>query len=279
MVASKDPEIEEPGPDDVYRVGVAGVVSRMLKVPDGTLRILVHGAQRVELKEFVATEPYLVARIEEAPDVVEPSPELEALHRNVQATFSRIIEEVPYLPEELQIAVTNLDDPSELAHMIAGRAADQDRGEAAAARGARRGAPPADALGAARPRARAGGDRHPDPVPGPVGDGQGPARVLAAPAAQGDPGGARRGGRGSRPRPTTCASSSRRPTCPSTPASQAERELQRFERLPPQSVEHGVIRTYLEWLATLPWSTVQRGRARPASRRRKHLDHDHYDIE
>ncbi len=47
MVVSKDPEVEEPGPDDVYRVGVAGVVSRMLKVPDGTLRILVHGAQRV----------------------------------------------------------------------------------------------------------------------------------------------------------------------------------------------------------------------------------------
>ena len=47
MVASKDPEDEEPGPDDLYSVGVAGVVSRMLKMPDGTLRILVHGAQRV----------------------------------------------------------------------------------------------------------------------------------------------------------------------------------------------------------------------------------------
>ena len=52
--------------------------------------------------------------------MVVPSPELEALHRNVQATFSRIIEEVPYLPEELQVAVANLDDPAELAHMIAG---------------------------------------------------------------------------------------------------------------------------------------------------------------
>ena len=121
MVASRlDWDDEEPGPDDLYRVGVAGVVARMLKMPDGTLRILVHGAQRVVLTDFTATEPYLVASIEVAPDELIPSPELEALHRNVQATFSRIIEELPYLPEELQIAVANLDDPSELAHMIAG---------------------------------------------------------------------------------------------------------------------------------------------------------------
>src|SRR5215204_1750561 len=120
MVAAKDPDDEEPGPDDLYRVGVIGVVARMLKVPDGTVRILVQCGQRVELGNFLATEPYLVARISETPDEVVPSPELEALVRNVQSTFSRIIEELPYLPEELQMAVANLDDPSELAHMIAG---------------------------------------------------------------------------------------------------------------------------------------------------------------
>ncbi|MEA2443308.1 MAG: ATP-dependent Lon protease, partial [Thermoleophilales bacterium] len=120
MVASKDPELDLPGRDDLYDVGVAGVVARMLKVPDGTLRILVQGTQRVRITEFVADQPYLIARIEEEDDVVEPSPELEALKRNVQATFSQIIEQVPYLPEELQIAVANLDDPNELAYMIAG---------------------------------------------------------------------------------------------------------------------------------------------------------------
>ena len=121
MVASqRAATARSPAPTSSTASGVAGVVARMLKVPDGTLRILVHGAQRVEIGDYVATEPYLVARIAEAPDVVVPSPELEALHRNVQATFSRIIEEVPYLPEELQMAVANLDDPAELAHMIAG---------------------------------------------------------------------------------------------------------------------------------------------------------------
>ncbi|HXD58448.1 MAG TPA: LON peptidase substrate-binding domain-containing protein, partial [Thermoleophilaceae bacterium] len=120
MVTAKDPDIDEPGPDDLYDVGVVGVVARMLKVPDGTLRIIVQGTQRVRLTGFVATEPYLIAQIEEEPDILEPSPELEALSRNVQNLFSQIIEQTPYLPEELSVALANLDDPSELAHMIAG---------------------------------------------------------------------------------------------------------------------------------------------------------------
>src|SRR5439155_22246923 len=61
-----------------------------------------------------------VARIERLPDVVDPTPELEALTRNVQQTFSEIIDQIPYLPEELQLAVTNLDDPVALTHLIAG---------------------------------------------------------------------------------------------------------------------------------------------------------------
>src|ERR687891_37713 len=88
MVASKDPENDAPGPDDLYDVGVAVPGARVMKVPDGTLRILVQGGERVRLTDYVAEEPYLVARIEAVPDVVETSPELEALSRNVQNTFS-----------------------------------------------------------------------------------------------------------------------------------------------------------------------------------------------
>ncbi len=65
MVAARDPEDEEPGPDGLHAVGVVGVVARMIKVPDGSLRILVQGTQRVRLGAFVAEEPYLVARISE----------------------------------------------------------------------------------------------------------------------------------------------------------------------------------------------------------------------
>ncbi len=92
----------------------------MMKVPDGTLRILVQGAQRVATERYTQETPYLSAEITERPDTVAESPELTALTRNVQETFSRIVEAVPYLPEELQYAVANIDDPSALSHLIAG---------------------------------------------------------------------------------------------------------------------------------------------------------------
>ena len=120
MLGSKDPDLETPGPDQLHTVGVAGVVARMLKVPDGSLRILVQAGQRVQIDEWVGEEPYLVAQVSELPDEVDEGPELTALMRNVQQTFTRIIEEVPYLPEELQMAVANLEEPSALSHLIAG---------------------------------------------------------------------------------------------------------------------------------------------------------------
>ena len=127
--------------------------------------------------------------------MIEPSAELEALTRNVQRTFSEIVEQIPYLPEELQLAVANIDDPAALAHLIAGALRIGDRGEAGAAGGGRRRQAAAPPLADPRPRARGGPARHPDPVPGPVGNRQRPARVLPAPAAESDPGRARRGGR------------------------------------------------------------------------------------
>ena len=120
MVTIREPDVEQPGPEDLYEVGVVGVVARMLKVPDGTLRILVQGGQRVRLTDWVSQEPYLVAGIVAAPDVVEETPQLMALTRNVQSTFSSIVEGVPYLPEELQVAIANVEDPSALSHLIAG---------------------------------------------------------------------------------------------------------------------------------------------------------------
>ena len=71
MVGSRDPDSESPAPDQLYEYGVVGTVARMLKVPDGTLRILVEGGQRVRIEEWVSETPYLVARISDAADIVE----------------------------------------------------------------------------------------------------------------------------------------------------------------------------------------------------------------
>ena len=279
MVASRldwDDE-EEPGPDDLYRVGVAGVVARMLKMPDGTLRILVHGAQRVVLSDFTATEPYLVASIEVAPDEVIPSPELEALHRNVQATFSRIIEELPYLPEELQIAVANLDDPSELAHMIAGalRLKTAEKQALLEERNVTKRLRMLSELLAREVELAEIGTRIQSQVQSEMDRGQrewflrqqlkaiqeelGEVDELQAEA-------------------TELRERLEAAGLPEHAWKQAERELQRFERLPPQAAEHGVIRTYLEWLADLPWSKATDD-SLDLKDARKILDRDHYDIE
>ena len=105
----------------------------MIKVPDGTLRVLVRGCG-ASASTGAPDEPYLVGEFAEVPDVVVESDEVEALTRNVQTLFPRIIGLVPYLPEELQIAAANVDEPSRSAHFVASTPADQDRGEAAAPR-------------------------------------------------------------------------------------------------------------------------------------------------
>jgi ATP-dependent Lon protease len=277
MVASRVEDAEEPGPDDVHRVGVAGVVARMLKVPDGTLRILVHGAQRVVLKEFPATEPYMVARIEEAPDEVVPSPELEALHRNVQATFARIIEESPYLPEELQVAVANIDDPSELAHLIAGalRLKTEEKQALLEERNVTRRLRMLSELLAREVELAEIGTRIQSQVQSEMEKGQREwflrQQLKAIQEELGEVDESQAEAAELRERLEAAG-------LPEHAWKQAERELQRFERLPAQSVEHGLIRTYLEWVADLPWSTSTE-EVLDLGEARKVLDRDHYDME
>ncbi|MGI8714025.1 MAG: LON peptidase substrate-binding domain-containing protein [Solirubrobacteraceae bacterium] len=120
MLAGRDPEVQSPAPDQLYDVGVLGTVARMVRLPDETLRVLVQGAQRVTVTEWVQTEPYLVAEVADAPDKVSETPRLTALMRNVQREFTRIVGQVPYLPEELSVMVANLEDPVMLSHLISG---------------------------------------------------------------------------------------------------------------------------------------------------------------
>ena len=89
MVASRNAEVEAPSPDELYDVGVLGVVARMIRVPDGTLRVLIQGSQRIRIERWVKTEPYLVAEIAELPDVVEPAPRADRAHAQRPADVHR----------------------------------------------------------------------------------------------------------------------------------------------------------------------------------------------
>jgi ATP-dependent Lon protease len=277
MVASRDPNNQEPGPDDLYGVGVAGVVARMMKVPDGTLRILVHGAQRIEIEDFIATDPYLVARITEAPDEVVPSPELEALRRNVQATFARIIEGLPYLPDELLVAVTNLDDPAELAHMIAGalRIRTEEKQALLEERNVTKRLRMLSEILARELELVEIGTRIQSQVQSEMEQGQREyflrQQLKAIQEELGEADETQAEAQELRERLDAAG-------LPEHARKAAERELQRFERLPPQAAEHGMIRTYLEWLADLPWSAATEDNLDLPHARRQ-LDQDHYDID
>jgi ATP-dependent Lon protease len=277
MVTARDPAKEDPGPDDLYRVGVAGAVARMMRVPDGSLRILVQGLARVEIGPYTATGPYLVARVTEAPDIVEPSRELEGLRRNVQSTFSRIVDEVPYLPEELQVAVANLDDPSALAHMIAGalRIKTEEKQQLLEERDLATRLRRLSEILARELELISIGSRIQSQVQSEMERGQREyflrQQLKAIQEELGEVDEQQAEAKELREQIEAAG-------LPDHALRQAERELQRFERLPPQSAEHGVIRTYLEWLASLPWSKATEDHL-DLPEARQVLDRDHYDID
>ena len=120
MVTSRDAEVETPGPDLLYPVGTVGLAHKMIKLPDGTMRILVQGLQRVRVKEYVQRESRTWSR---APRRSRTSPteskESDALRASLLSVFSKIVALVPYLPEELEMAAANVEEPGPLTFLIA----------------------------------------------------------------------------------------------------------------------------------------------------------------
>ncbi len=112
-------EEEFPSPENLYRVGTAGVIFRMFRLPDGSLRILVKGLERFRIKEFVSNDPYYVAEIEILKEIVKKDMELEALAKDIVKVYQELVNLSPYLPEELSAVVMNIEDPARLADFIA----------------------------------------------------------------------------------------------------------------------------------------------------------------
>ncbi|HIC88588.1 MAG TPA: AAA family ATPase, partial [Anaerolineae bacterium] len=119
LVTSKDPTIEEPAPDELYEIGTAALVHRMLKAPDGTVRLIIQGLERIRVDHYTQEKPYLRAHVTELPESTEESVEVEALTRNAQDLFRRLISLVPHLPDELEMAAMNVEDARQLVYLIA----------------------------------------------------------------------------------------------------------------------------------------------------------------
>jgi len=119
LVASKNAELENPGPGDLYRVGTLAQIQRLLRAPDGTIRLLVQGLERFTLGEFTQQEPYLVASIKRSPETVETGLEVDALARNARDQFEQISNLIPSFPRELVASITTIEDPLQTVYTIA----------------------------------------------------------------------------------------------------------------------------------------------------------------
>jgi ATP-dependent Lon protease len=278
MLASRNPELESPSPADLYEVGVAGVIARMLKVPDGTLRILVQATQRIRVTGWEQADPYLVARIEEAPDTDSAeTPELLALVRNVQATFTNIVEQVPYLPEELHMAVANIDDPSALSHLIAGalRLKTEEKQALLEERDVARRLRRLSEMLARELEVVALGSKIQSQVQSELDKSQREyflrqqLKAIQEELGEGDELAAEA---------NELREQLEALELPEEARKQVDRELARLERLPAAAAEHGVIRGYLEWIASLPWNVTTEDNL-DLKHARRILDEDHYDIE
>jgi ATP-dependent Lon protease len=119
LVASRDADIDSPGKDDVFHVGTAAAVHRLAKAPDGTLTLIVQGLVRIQIEEFVEEFPYLRARVRTIPEGTESSLEVEALRRSVLQSFRRLVDLSPAVPEEMGAMLAEVDDPLQIAYAIA----------------------------------------------------------------------------------------------------------------------------------------------------------------
>jgi len=278
LVAAKSSETEEPGWDDIYSVGVEAVVQRMLKVPDGTLRLLVQGLQRIRLAQPDAETPYLVGTFAPEPDVFVVSDEIEALTHTVQTQFARVIELEPYLPDELQLAVANIDDPGILSHLVASNLRRLDLSERQRLLELTNVGERLRELSRALARELELFElesKIQSQVASELEQGQREfilrqqMKAIQDELGEGDP---------EQAELKELRERIEAANLPEEPLKAVNRELGRLERLPGAAAEYGVIRTYLEWILSLPW-TLETEDNLDLERAEQILDEDHFDLE
>ncbi len=277
LVASKQPELENPGPDQLYTVGTAALIHRLFRAPDGTIRLLVQGLIRFRIAEYTSEDPYLQARIELIPDQEDNSLEVEALARNVRDQFSHIAEMIPSMPREMVNTIESLSDPLETVYTIANlqRMEISDAQEILEMVDVRdklhklvtlltRESEVLELSQKIQKEARSEIDKvqreyflreQLKAIQKELGEGDEQAADVEEFRKKID-----------------------QVNLPEEADKMARRELDRLSRLPTAAAEYGVIRTYLDWLVSLPWSNGTEDDL-DIHRAREILDADHYGLE
>jgi ATP-dependent Lon protease len=277
LVTVRNAEAVEPRWDDLHEIGTAAVVHKMIRVPDGSLRILVQGVGRIRLERRVQEEPYLVGEFAPVDDVVEETPELEALTRSVQNEFGRLISLVPYLPAELELAAANVDDPSALSHLVASTLRLKTEEKQRLLEEADVSARLRDVLAILGRELEVVelGSKIQSQVQSEMEKGQREfflrqqLKAIQEELGEGDE---------QQAELKELREQIAEKNLPEETLKAAERELSRLEKLPPAAAEYGVIRTYLDWILSLPWGETTEDNL-DLRHAREVLDEDHYDLE
>jgi ATP-dependent Lon protease len=277
VLTSRDPELEAPGPKDLYGIGTVAMVHRLFRAPDGTIRLLVQGIARFKVGEFVQQEPYLKAEIELIPEVVDEGLELVALARNARDQFERIAEMIPSIPRELVGSVAALEDPLQTVYTIANfqRMDLQDAQQMLEVDSASEKLHKLVAILVREVEVLEIGQKIQNEARSEIEKLQHEyflreqLKAIQRELGEGDEQAAE-------------VDEFRKKIEAAGMSDEAEkmarRELDRLSRLPTAAAEYGVIRTYLDWLVSLPWSeTTQDNLDIPHAR--EVLDQDHHGLE
>jgi ATP-dependent Lon protease len=277
LVAQRDPKAEPAKPEDLYRVGTVGVIHQLARAPDGSLRLMVQGVERIRLLDFIGTEPYLAARIEAAPDQTVLAPEVDAHRRAVVDIFRRLVEVSPELPDELATAVQSITDPRHVVYLVASMvpidlSARQELLEMDPITAKLRRL--VDLLQrelAVRELSRKITTDTEERLSKTQRDFYLREQLRSIQRELGEDEG----------RDSQATELRRRiedAHLPDEARREVERELSRLAGISPASPEHGMVVTYLEWMASLPWSKLGGGTI-DIHRARQVLDEDHFDLE
>src|SRR5437867_1790020 len=277
LVAQRDPKVESATPEILHRVGTVGVIHQLARAADGTIRMMVQGLERVRIKDWTQTEPYLVARIEQAPDEVLEWTEVESLRQAVVDVFSRLGAVSTDLPDELPMAARNLPDPRHVVYFIASVAPLETsmrqevlETDPVTAK-LRRLLELLQRELAVRELGRKITTETEERLSKKQKDFYLREQLRSIQRELGDE-------EESSGEVAELRRQIEEAHLPEEARREAGRELSRLASISPASPEHGMIHTYLEWLASLPWSKLDGGII-DIHRARQVLDEDHFDLE
>jgi ATP-dependent Lon protease len=277
LVAQKSADIEQAGPDEIFKIGTVSRVGRMFRMPDGTIQIAVQGLERVTIGEFTQEKPYLAAHVTLKPDIQETDNETEAIKRNVISYFQRLVALVQNVPETIAVATLNLEEPRQVVYLIA-HSIQMDlelRQKLLELDSVREKLQTLSTFLAHELEIFELGKKIQTSAQEEMGKVQREYLLREQLKAI-----QRELGEESEEQATV--NELRRKIdeakLPDEALKEANRELSRLEKLPTVSPEYSIIRTYLELLVSLPWSKST-GEKIDVPHARQVLDQDHYDLE